>query len=195
MGTLRTLGALLAAGAVSALTAGTTLGQPAGCRLADRSADEVLPGVTLTRDSSFLCTDASESATYEIAITVRNAAASAEAAEIVGLRLSHTTPRPGGRGPEATAQAEELPSVVAPGERDSFRVFGRYELVATDEGKKANLHLLVSGRGVASGERFRLGIAVHLRGAGAAESDGPSDEARKGPPPWAGGPPPWAGAR
>jgi hypothetical protein len=197
---LRTLSVLLAGVVASVVFVGSGLAQPASCALVDQSTEEVLPGVTLTWDSSFLCADAPDSGTYEIEVTVSNAAGSAEAVEITDLRLSHTTPRPGGQGPDATAQAEGLPIEVAPGESESFRVFGSYELVSTDEGDKANLHLLASGSGVESGEGFELGINVHLRGPGAVEDGGIETRSSAepdggGPPAWAGGPPPWALSR
>ncbi|MGH2451045.1 MAG: hypothetical protein ACRDGE_07215 [Candidatus Limnocylindria bacterium] len=194
---LQMLGVLLPVVVASAIFVSSSLAQTASCELVDQSTEEVLPGVTLTWDSSFLCADAPASGTYEIEVTVSNAAGSAEAVEIRDLRLSHTTPRPRGQGPDATAEAEGLPIVVAPGESESFRVSGSYELVSTDEGDKANLHLLASGSGVESGESFELGINVHLRGPGAVESDGVESESHSersgGPPAWPGGPPPWAG--
>ncbi|MGH2451903.1 MAG: hypothetical protein ACRDGE_11685, partial [Candidatus Limnocylindria bacterium] len=169
---LRMLSVLLAGVVASALAAGSGLAQTASCELVDQSTEEVLPGVTLTWDSSFLCADAPDSGTYEIEVTVSNAARSAEAVEINDLRLSHTTPRPRGQGPEATAQVEGLPTVVGPGESESFRVSGTYELVSTDEGDKANLHLRGLGRGVESGDSFELGINVALRGESAVEESG-----------------------
>jgi hypothetical protein len=165
----RILAVLLFAVVASALVAGSSFAATANCELVDQSTEEVLPGVTLTWDSSFLCANAPDSGTYEIEVTVANAAGSAEAVEISELRLSHTTPRPGGQGPEATAEAQGLPVVVGPGESASFSVSGSYELVSTDEGDKANLHLLALGRGVESGDAFELGINVHLRGEGAVE--------------------------
>ncbi|MGH2449819.1 MAG: hypothetical protein ACRDGE_00820 [Candidatus Limnocylindria bacterium] len=171
------LGLALAAVVASALVASALVASPsfaatAECNVVDRSTDEELPGVTLTWDSSFLCANAPDSGTYEIEVTVSNAAGSAEAVEISDLRLSHTTPRPGGRGPDATAEAQGLPMVVGPGESESFRVSGRYELVSTDEGDKANLHLRALGRGVESDDPFELGINVALRGEGAVEESG-----------------------
>ena len=58
-------------------------------------------------------------------------------------------------------RAAGLPVTVAPGETESFTVSGTYELVQTDEGDKANLHLVATG---SAGGRFTLGINVHLRG-------------------------------
>ena len=166
---VRLLTVLVAAVVAGALAVGLSGAATANCEVSDRSTEEVLPGVVLTWDSSFLCANAPDSGTYEIEVTVSNAAGSAEAVEIRELRLSHTTPRPGGRGPEATATAQGLPIVVGPGESENFRVSGTYELVSTDEGDKANLHLRALGRGVESGEPFELGINVMLRAAGAVE--------------------------
>ncbi|MGH3450385.1 MAG: hypothetical protein ACRDQW_06565, partial [Haloechinothrix sp.] len=78
---------------------------------------------------------------------------------------SHTTPRPGGGGgPEATAIADGLPVTVAAGESAPFDVRGTYELVSTDEGDKATLHLRAFGTGP-----FSIGINVHLRAEGTTE--------------------------
>jgi hypothetical protein len=87
---------------------------------------------------------------------------------ITDLELTHTTPRPRGRGPAATGEAQGLPITVAPGETKSFTVTGTYELVQTDEGKKANLHFTAFGNGVESGESFELGINTHFRAPGVA---------------------------
>jgi hypothetical protein len=162
----RLLPALLALGMVfGAQSAG---GQEL-CAVDDTSTQEVLPGVTLTWDSSFRCEDAPDEGAYEITVQVSNDAASSEAVRIEDLILSHTTPRPRGQAPEATAEPEGLPIIVAPGETDSFSVSGTYTLVQTDEGKKANLHLLALGEGTDSGLEFQLGINVHLRAPGARE--------------------------
>lgn len=162
------LGVILVAVLVTAATAGAlVLPAPARtrtCAVDDTSRKEVLPGVTLRWDSSFRCTDVPRVGTYRIDVTVRGAAGSSETVVIRGLELVHTTPRPQGQAPEATAEASGLPMVVAPGHRESFTVSGEYELVTTDEGDKANLHLKAIGFGRRSGERFELGINVHLRG-------------------------------
>jgi hypothetical protein len=156
------------------LVVGMALGiQPAAgqenCSVDDTSTQEVLPGVILTWDSSFRCEDAPDEGTYQITVQVANDAGSSEAVRIDDLILSHTTPRPRGQAPDATAEPEGLPITVDPGETESFTVSGSYELVETDEGKKANLHLLALGEGVDSGEEFELGINVHLRAPGATE--------------------------
>ena len=195
---MRGLALLFVAVVATAFAAGPSLAASADCGVADRSTKDVLSGVTLTWDSSFRCANAPDSGTYSIRVTVSNAERSAEAVEIRRLRLSHTTPRPRGQAPDATAEAQGLPLTVRPGERKSFRVSGRYELVTTDEGDKANLHLRARGRGLESGDAFRLAINVHLRGPGAGDNGDRRGAGRPerdgGPPAWAGGPPAWAGA-
>ncbi|MBI2237967.1 MAG: hypothetical protein HYU54_05505 [Actinobacteria bacterium] len=134
------------------------------CGVRDTKTKEVLPGAILTWDGSFRCQDAPKEGTYEITVTVSNHGGSTEAVRIPDLKLSHTTPRPGGEGPDATAEADGLPVSVDPAETAIFTVTGKYELVETDEGWKANLHLRAVGTGVDGGVPFRLGINVMLRG-------------------------------
>jgi len=149
-----------------------TAGLPAAalqtCEPVDQSTEEVLPGVVLTWDSSFLCANAPDSDTYTFTVTVSNSAASDEAVVIESLALSHTTPRPRGRAPSATGSADGLPVTIAPGESADFTVNGSYQLVATDEGKKANLHFRAMGSGEESGLDFQLGINAHFRAPGVA---------------------------
>ena len=168
--------ALLAAAAVPALT---TTGQQL-CQVQDQSTEEVLPGVVLAWDSAFLCSDIPGEGEYEISVTVANDAGSNEAVVIEALALTHTTPRPRGQAPQATAGATGLPVTLNPGESMSFTVSGAYELAQTDEGQKANLHLQAGGHVVDSGDPFQLGINVHLRGAGVTEPE----DGEGGPPPW-----------
>jgi hypothetical protein len=163
MGTISALVALLLVLAIPVSAAEVE------CNLTDQSTQAVLPGVVLTWDSSFHCRNAPVRGEYSITIVVSNAATSTEAVTIDSLILSHTTPRPRGRAPEATAEARGLPITVEPGESESFDVTGTYELVVTDEGKKANLHLLAYGVGDESGEPFQLGINVHIRAPGVAD--------------------------
>jgi hypothetical protein len=173
------------------------------CTVGDRTTEEVIPGVTLTWDASFLCADASGEGSYRFTVTVSNAAGSDEAVTIRDLKLTHTTPRPGGRGPESTGKADVLPITVRPGGSSGFTVTGRYELTGTDQGKKANLHFRARGAGVQTREPFALGINARFRAPGAeAERDGTETGARRGreaappgPPSWVPGPPPWAEAR
>ncbi len=157
--------ALVVAILIVAFTA-VALAQSQVCEPVDQSTEMVIPGVNLTWDSSFRCDNAPDTGTYEITVTVMNHEDSFEAVSIGDVKLTHTTPRPRGRLPSATAEASGLPLVVAPGESGTFTVSGRYELVNTDEGKKVNLHLQARGQGVASIEPFALGINVQLRGPG-----------------------------
>lgn len=138
-------------------------GQRQVCEARDTKTKEALPGVTLTWNSSFRCKDVPKQGSCRIRVRVSNDGESGEAIGIRDLELSHTTPRPRGGGPEATARTGGLPLVVALGETASFTVTGKYELVETDEGWKANLHLRAIGKGLHSMGRFRLGINVSLR--------------------------------
>lgn len=141
------------------------------CEKVDESTETVVPDVTITYDSSFFCADAADEGEYAITVSVANRADSSEAVTIDRLELSHTTPRPGGgSGPDATATADGLPVTVAAGETARFDVRGTYELVTTDEGDKANLHLRALGTGATSNEQFTLGINVHPRATGVAEA-------------------------
>lgn len=136
------------------------------CEPIEPSTEEVLPGVVLTWDSAFLCADAPDEGSYEFTVTVANSAESAQAISIDDFALTHTTPRPRGQAPGASGEATGLPLTLAPGETASFTVSGTYELVATDEGKKANLHFRASGHGASSGEPFQVGINAHVRAPG-----------------------------
>lgn len=208
--------ALLVA-ALALLPAAPAGAQVASCEVFARSSETVAEGVTLTYDSSFWCPDAPPSGEFAITVTVTNDAASTQAATISSLELSHTSPRPRGVGPEASVSATGLPLTLAAGEGGSFELAGSYELVTTDQGAKANLHLRAAGQS-AAGQPFRLGLNVHLRGPGATEGDdGPPPERAgragppswvpapspaeaggnegSGPPSWVPGPPPWAGSR
>ncbi|MGH9243356.1 MAG: hypothetical protein ACRD29_03375 [Acidimicrobiales bacterium] len=160
------------------------------CVPVDQSTEEVLAGVTLTWDSSFLCADAPDAGSYTFTVTVTNAPGSADGVTVHSVELTHTTPRPGGQAPPGSGSAQGVPFEVSAGGTGSFSVSGTYELVETDEGSKANLHFLAMGAGSASGDGFELGINAHLRGPGAEESGPPAgmpplgDECF-GPPPFA----------
>ncbi len=193
---MRRASLLLIAVVTAVLAAAPSLAADTKCQAVDTSTTEALPGVTLTWDSSFRCDPAARTGSYSIPVAITNARASAEAVDIQALRLSHTTPRPRGQRPDATAQARRLPVNIAPGERARFDVSGGYQLVSADDGDKANLHLRALGRGTQSGDLSRLGINVQLRGPGAGSAHGQAGarlEHPSGPPTWAGGPPPWAG--
>jgi hypothetical protein len=176
---------VLAVAAMAASTM-TALGQPTQtCQATGTSTEEAPPGVTLTWDSAFLCRAVASGGSYDIAVEVENGAASGEAVTITSVALSHTTPRPGGQGPDATAATTTgLPLTLGVGESGVVSVQGEYELVGIDEGAKANLHLVASGTGVESGTRFTLGINLQLRGKDSAP------ERDQAPPPAAGQVPP-----
>lgn len=156
---------LVPIGTAMALAVSAPISAEAGtetCAVDDTSTKEVVSGVTLTWDSSFRCSNAPDEGRYAITVEVANDDDSDHSVVIDRLRLAKTTPRPRGAKPDATATANGLPLRIAPGDSETFDVGGRYELVSTDEGDKANLHLRAGG--AADGERFRLGINVHLRG-------------------------------
>jgi hypothetical protein len=163
--------AIPAAGLVMlAVLAAPTQAQAQRCENVDASTETVVSGVTVTYDSSFLCADAARQGEYAVTVAVANHAGIDEAVTVERVELSHTTPRPrGGDGPNASATAEGLPVTVAAGETARFDVRGTYELVTTDEGDKATLHLRALGVGDRSDEGFVLGVNVHLRAAGATE--------------------------
>lgn len=153
------------AGAVLLLfSANPVFAQPEVCDVTDQSTEQVISGVTVRWDSSFHCRDAPDTGDYQILVVVFNASESTEAGTIESLELSHTTPRPAGDGPAATADLADLPITLRPGESGDFTVIGEYELIETDEGDKANLHLRAGGVGSTSGEPFQLGINVLIRG-------------------------------
>jgi hypothetical protein len=163
------------------------------CQPTERSLEQILPEVTLSWDSAFLCAGLPESGTYQFTVTVTHEAGS-EAVDLLEAPLVRTTPRPFGQGPDATGSATVLPLALQPGESASFTVSGDYTLVTTDEGSRANLHFLLEGQGAVSGVFFRLGINAALRGpAGTVPDDDDDEREGDGPPPWAPGPPPWAG--
>lgn len=166
------------------------------CAVADTDTATVTPSATLTWTSAFLCADAPDMGTYIATVTVTNNAASGEAVSLDTLVLTHTSPRPGGRGPNATGSTTGLPTTLAPGASASFDISGDYTLVDTDEGAKANLHVQVSGSGLSTGAPFSIGINVMVRAPGAIEDGGGGDEGNgDGPPSWAPGPPPWVTER
>ncbi len=179
--------AILNAIALVGVSAASAFAQPQVCEPVDQSAEMILPDVTLTWDSSHRCGNAPETETYEITVTITNDSGSIQAVQIDDLQLTHTTPRPQGQSPDATAESSGLPLVIAPGQSGTFSVSGSYKLVKTDEGEKANLHLRAVGQGVDSAEPFGLGINVQLRRSGAVEDAGGTNGG--GRPPWAGRPP------
>jgi hypothetical protein len=194
---MRKIAILIITVALLAMGASGAFAQQQSCLVTQQSTEETLPGITVTWDSSFLCENAPAEGTYTFAATIANAGGSAEVVVMNAMTLTHTTPRPRGQTPQATADAAGLPITVAPGESKTFNVSGTYTLVTTGEGQKANLHFRASGYGPMV-EPFHLGINVRLRGSGVIEP-GDDDEPGEpppwapGPPPWTPGPPPWAG--
>jgi hypothetical protein len=138
------------------------------CVAVDQSSEEVLPGVFLKWDSSFLCANAPDADTYKIEVRVRSELASGEGVTLEQLVLMHKTPRPRGRTPTGMKTGDTLPVTVAPGGDESLVLTGTYMLVQTDEGKKANHHYQAAGVGDSSGLPFSLGINVHFRAPGVA---------------------------
>lgn len=153
------------------------------------SIEEVAPGVFLTWDSSLLCENAPEEGAYDITVTITNDAESNADVVIDEVLLSHTTPRPRGQIPVATAVVEDstLPANIAAGVDLELTVTGDYKLVMTDEGGKANLHLRALGWVLNDDQDpFSLGINVKLRGDGAVEEGDEAEEEEEddGPPEW-----------
>lgn len=136
------------------------------CVAVDQSTKEVLPGVILTWESSFLCANAPDQDSYKFTANISSAGGSAESVTIEGILLTHKTPRVRGRTPGGNKTGDTLPVTVAPGSSGSFSVTGVYQLVQTDEGKKANHHYQAAGVGDSSGKTFLLGINVHFRAPG-----------------------------
>ncbi len=140
------------------------------CAREAQSQEEVLPGLLLSWDSSFRCEDVPDAGSFEITIRVSNDVTSTQAATIDTLILALATPRPRFKAPKfALEELENLPMTLTPSSEDSFTVRGKYELVSTDEGEKANFHFQAEGIGSTTKEPFRLGINAHLRAPGASE--------------------------
>lgn len=188
---MRKLWIILTTIVLGTLSASATFAQET-CIAASQSNGEVASGTVLTWSSAFHCENVPDEGAYQFTVTVTNTD-SAEAVSINEMALSHTTPRPRGQSPQATAVITGLPIVLAPGESQSFDVSGSYTLVETDEGNKANLHFRASGLVIDASEPFHLGINVMLRGEEAVESGGDNDGGPVGPPDWVPGPPPGAG--
>jgi spore coat protein U-like protein len=133
------------------------------CNVIDSSTDEVVPGVQMTWDSSFLCADAPTSGSYAISVEVINE--SDTTVDLNDVVLSHTTPRARRMSAGGSITGTSGLGTLAPGESTTVEVTGNYSMIETDEGLKANLHLRI--RGEANGEPFKLGANVHVRGPGA----------------------------
>ncbi|SDU76722.1 hypothetical protein SAMN04488563_5294 [Jiangella alkaliphila] len=137
------------------------------CISADRSTPTIGSDTTLTYDGALLCPDAGTTGEYALAVSITNDAASSATVTVDDIHLTHTTPRPRGRAPDATADLDEAPITIAPGDTVDLEITGTYHLVNTDEGEKANLHLHLTGTLTATDESFTLATNVHLRGTGA----------------------------
>lgn len=83
------------------------------CVAVDQSAKEVLPGVFLKWDSSFLCANAPDTDTYKIEVRVWCELASGESVTLEQVVLMHKTPRPRGRTPTGMKTGDTLPVTVA----------------------------------------------------------------------------------
>ncbi len=155
-------------GALTAPLAAPDSARVETCRPTGRATAHVAPGVVITWDSSFACVGVPAQGLYEARLSLLNGVESSEPVRVDRIVLSHTTPRPGGRGPEASLEQTGLPADLTAGAGREIIITGRYELVRTDEGDKANLHLAAVGE-TAAGRPFRLGVNVHFRGPGARE--------------------------
>lgn len=135
----------------------------------DETSEDVAPGAQLTWRGAYRCIDAPDQGRYRFTLVISNAGSSASPASVDGVELTHTTPRPHGEGPQATASTSGVPVVIAPGASANIIVAGTYSLVGTDEGKKANLHFCVRGE-TEAGDPFYLGVNALIRGAGAQDA-------------------------
>ncbi|HVL53402.1 MAG TPA: hypothetical protein VM344_04005 [Vitreimonas sp.] len=192
---LATLGLLAAMTAVPA----TAQSDTPTCEAVGASTGQVADGAILSYDSSFACTDAAASGTWSITVSVANLAESTTGVELTELTLWRTSPQPGGVGPDASLASDTLPLALAVDANGTFDASGAYELVTTDDGDKATLHLRLAGV-TDDDEPFQLGINVQVLGPGL-EPDlgGDNDENGEngengdagGRPEWVPGPPPW----
>jgi hypothetical protein len=90
------------------------------CLVIDTSEQEVLPGVFLMWDSSFLCADAPPSDSYKITVRVGNNATSVEAVEIKTNTLVEKTPKRRGQTPPGEKTGDTLPITLEPGDSEEF---------------------------------------------------------------------------
>jgi hypothetical protein len=191
---MATLGLLAAIAVVPASAQSAT----PTCEAIGASTGEVADGVILSYDSSFACTDAAASGTWSISVLVANTAESTTGIELTELTLSHTSPRPGGAGPDASLDSDTLPLALAVDADGTFDAEGAYELVTTDDGDKATLHLRVAGV-TDDDEPFQLAIAVQVLAPGLSpepadedlENGATGENGAEGRPDWVPGPPPW----
>jgi hypothetical protein len=134
-----------------------------------QTSQEVLPGVSLIWGSSFFSPYAVRTGSYSLTVAVLNREDSEEAVEITRLRLIAVTPRSPVMEPRTNGESYGLPITIKPGDSHSFEIDGRYELVPSREGGRADLHFLASGQGVKSGERFQMEVKVHFVERGASK--------------------------
>jgi|FLYL01.1.fsa_nt_gi hypothetical protein len=135
-------------------------------------------GVTVSWHGSHWCLGAPGSGTYQATLEIGFEGAAT--LQVDGVSLRHTTPRPGGSGPEATV---EVVDVSQDGDTVTVTVTGSYELVDTDEGPKANIHLTATGAATGTNgedDPFRLGFNVHLRGESATEESAEPEPSEPG---------------
>jgi hypothetical protein len=181
----------LRAGLIAALSLALLIGalpsaaQTQVCQVTEQATEAILPGTTLTWDSSFRCVNAPDSGQYEITVTITYQSGDGSIV-ITDAPLAFTTPP---QAPAADATATGLPFTLNPGESASFTVTGSYGLAQTGANGVANLHFRPFGED-SSGVFFQLGVNVALRSFEDDDMDDPDEG--EGPPPWA-GPPAWAG--
>jgi hypothetical protein len=131
----------------------------------DTSHEQVSTGITLTWDSSFHCIDAPSPGTFALTVSLAYSGDAASAVQINGVRLTHTTPKPFGQSPPATATAAiSLPLVLTVGVASELVIGGSYELAPTGNSGRINLHLCLEGQ-TQSGQTFTAAVNGHIRGA------------------------------
>jgi hypothetical protein len=146
----------------------------------EETTELVAEGTTLTHDSALRCTNAPFTGDYRFTVTIQNSAASVSTVVLERLLLTHTTPRPGGRGPEASGSTTDLPLTLVPGASAQVTVSGDYTLVQTGARRHANLHFCLSGQVESSEEPFSLGVNAFIVGAGS-PGNGRGEAANAGP--------------
>lgn len=129
----------------------------------EQSQEQVLPGVIFTWDSVFHCREAPLEGSYGFSVTVSYIGEDGDAFILDKVLLTHTTPRPLGESPFASLEVEGLPLTLNSNSTESFRVWGDYRLVETDEGAKANLHFCADGYVDESADTLQFGLNAHLR--------------------------------
>jgi hypothetical protein len=144
----------------------------------EQSRENVLPDVVIIWDSSFHCIEADEQGTYGFTATLSYEGPVDTSILLDEIRLTHTTPRPMGEAPEATANVEGLPLLLT-ADGTEVTVTGEYELATPGAARLANLHFCAEGQVQESGTPFALGLNAHLRGS---KGGPPNVNAAEGPP-------------